>query len=182
MEGRDAFLILVALVAAAEAVALVSLFRLVGQLYVRVGPAAPPSMAAGPAIGETISSVAADGGQVVEIPDGDALLVFLRPGCRPCHDLIPSLRPFGSRYDVKVLAIVASDDNRQLPGLDGVETIRVRDAVERYGIDSTPFVIWVRDREVRAKSVANHMEHLESLHGSIASTESHSHAATVPIQ
>ena len=40
------------------------------------------------------------------------LLVFMQPGCGPCHDIVPELNRLHQAGDVRVLAILTGQDRR----------------------------------------------------------------------
>lgn len=154
-----------------------SLMRLLGQMNERLGPAPALVTEQGPEIGDSFADVLAQS-RVVEngilsFPKSrDSLVFFVAPGCPTCEGLLRSVRLFQTRRDPAVEVVVVStsgnyehnQDLMQRALLDKVPFLSLPKLAQSLGIRSTPYAFWLdEDGLVRAKGVANTMEHLESL-------------------
>lgn len=159
---------------AALAGLLISLLRLVGALYERVGPTGAAVLDDGPEVGDEIGPELADllGAGDRRATAAGTLLVFLSPDCRSCDELLPGLTAYARRVrdEARVGAVSTAGGaaaNRRFEDVFLHEPVTFRaapEAARRLGVDTTPYALWVDEEGVvRAKGVVNHMEHLESL-------------------
>ena len=78
---------------------------------------------------------------------GEELVAFLGAGCRVCHDLEPSLRAL-AREGLPVRLVYDVEDD---------------EAIERWGVPGTPFVVALGDGIAVAKGTVNTLEEIEGL-------------------
>ena len=153
------------------------LARQVGLLHRRIGPVGARMMNDGPPLNEKIAvmTVGDIAGRQIAIGGPNLrhrLLVFLSATCSSCEDLVPALRSIAKSDSATVEVIVI--------GLNGDERVN-REFVKDHKLEHLTYIISadvgmtfkvmhppyavVLDREgvVRAKGLANHLEHLESL-------------------
>lgn len=157
--------------------AVLVLSRQVGLLYRRLGPARARMENEGLKIGDEAPALNAIDLYGREVRLGSergqhTLLVFISATCPVCDELAPALRSI-SKSDCENLALLLvslSGDverNREFirrHKLDRIPLIASNDAGLHYNVTSPPYAILIDERRiVRAKGVANHLEHLESL-------------------
>jgi hypothetical protein len=135
--------VVLALAVAGLAVLVLALYRQVGVLTLRVGPAqgALELEGEGPDLGTTAPALEGLRGR------GSELVAFLSPTCRICHDLLPGIRALG-RDGLSVLVVDEGEDS---------ETFTV------WNVPGSPFAVHVVDGIVAAKGLVNTLEQLESL-------------------
>lgn len=135
--------VVLALAVAGLAVLVLALYRQVGVLTLRVGPAqgALELEGEGPDLGMPAPALDGLRGR------GSELVAFLSPTCRICHDLLPGIRALG-RDGLSVLVVDEGDDP---------ETFTV------WNVPGSPFAVHVVDGLVAAKGLVNTLEQLEGL-------------------
>jgi len=167
----EVVVIIVAILAIAEAVAIVVLASEVGRLSLLIAPArsalplAPnEGLDAGVAI-PTARLIDARTGEAVRL-DGPHLLMFLAGDCGPCQQLWPAATRLARevRGDVGVVGIVSGDPT-PFHGSDGPTVCYDADGSvgDAYQVKRTPFCYVIGDGVVRAKGVANTYSQLVSL-------------------
>jgi hypothetical protein len=140
-------LVAAALAALAVAVAILvvlvlALYRQVGVLEARLGPAAALELAdEGPALGATAPALAGLSRR------GAELVAFRSPGCRLCAEIEPALQAL--RRDGLAVHEVSEE-----PGSD---------AFRRYRVPGSPYVAYLEDGVVAAKGLVNTLEQIEEL-------------------
>ena len=144
--SRDTLLVAAVVVlgvaVAALAVLVLALYRQVGVLALRIAPRHALELAEeGPELG--VEAPQLDGLERT----GEELVAFLGAGCRVCHDLEPSLRAL-AREGLPVRLVYDVEDD---------------EAIERWGIPGTPFVVALCDGVVVAKGTVNTLEEIEGL-------------------
>lgn len=157
-------------------IAIATLARLVGMLYLRVGPSGARFVPTGPGIGETVSRR--------EYPDLDgkirifggramhpALLLFVSPNCPACDTVaraVGVLTRTEKNLTILTLAVHSDEDSNRVAAKrwgNLVPLIQLPPAgVIEFQVQTTPFAL-VLDREgvVRAKGIVNQVEQLHSL-------------------
>jgi methylamine dehydrogenase accessory protein MauD len=155
------------------AIVVAALARQIGTLHLRLGPRGALELDdEGPALGEMLpatDAVAVDGETVSLGGPGEAqLLLFVSPGCGVCEQVLPSVPVIAQagRLSPYVLTDVDAEEtdlvyrNKKL----GVPLVPASEAVLRYGIPGTPYVV-VTDATgtVRAKGTVNNLEQMEGL-------------------
>lgn len=131
-------------VAVAVLTALVlALYRQVGVLTLRIGPAqgALELPGEGPELG--IEAPALEGLTL----HGSELVVFFSPGCRLCRELRPGVLAL-AREGVEVLVVDEGED---------------AGAFERWNVPGSPFVVHLMDGRVAATGTVNTLEQLDGL-------------------
>jgi methylamine dehydrogenase accessory protein MauD len=159
-----------------EACAITALLRQIGVLHLRVQPMGARTMNAGPEIEDRLPELHAEdinGRHVSVVEHGRArLLVFMAPTCAACEELMPAVNTIArtekDRLDVVLLTTVTDEKvNREFiekHRLARIPYIASPAVVERIGVFGTPYALVTdADGVVRAKGLANHIEHLESL-------------------
>jgi thiol-disulfide isomerase/thioredoxin len=137
-----AALAVLAVVVAGLVVLVLALYRQVGVLEARLGPAAALELAdEGPPLGATAPALAG------LARSGPELVAFGSPGCRLCAEIAPAVRAL-ARDGLSVHAI-AED---QQP-----------DVFRRYRVPGTPYVVYLEDGVVAAKGLVNTLEQIEEL-------------------
>jgi hypothetical protein len=144
--SRDALVVaalaVLAVVVAVLVVLVLALYRQVGVLQARLGPAAALELAdEGPPLGATAPALAG------LARSGPELVAFRSPGCRLCAEIEPALRAL-ERDGLRVHA-VAEDEST--------------DAFRRYRVPGTPYVAYLEDGVVAAKGLVNTLEQIEEL-------------------
>lgn len=152
-----------------------ALARQVGLLHSRIPPVGARTLPSGPDIGEPIPAISGvdTTGSPVEFADLGArpkLLVFVSAGCDSCDSLAPALRSLG-RSDKDLTLVLLSRtpvsgaaEFAKRHRLGGVAWVVSDSSFETFEISTTPFAVAVDlDGRVRAKGIANTVEHLESL-------------------
>jgi Methylamine utilisation protein MauE len=123
-------------------VLVLALYRQVGVLEARLGPAAALELAdEGPPLGATAPALAGLERR------GPELVAFATPGCRLCAELAPAL------------AALARDGLR----VHAVSEERGADVFRRYRVPGTPYVAYLEDGVVAAKGLVNTLEQVEEL-------------------
>lgn len=154
-----------------------ALARQIGLIHRRLLPFPAKATPEGPAVGEQLKPIVVEGiGNQSVIVGGETsqprMYVFVGANCPACDELAPSVRSI-SKSDAEEIQLVlvsvggTSDDNRRFVERNRLSTLPyvvAPEVVSAYGIVGTPFAIVADERGVvRAKGVANHLEHLESL-------------------
>ncbi len=141
--GLLAAVAVLALAVLALAVLVLALYRQVGLLHLRIGPAqgALELEGEGPELGSRAPGLAALGSR------GSELIAFVSPTCRLCHELLPGVLALG-RDGVSVHV---------------VDEAREPDAFRIWNVPGSPFVVHVVDGVVAAKGLVNTLEQLEGL-------------------
>ena len=144
--ARDDLLVaavaILTLAVVALAVLVLALYRQVGVLALRIAPRHALELEdEGPELG-------------ADAPDLDALarereelVAFLGAGCRVCHELEPSLRAL----------------RREGMAVHLVYDVEDEEAIQRWDVPGTPFVVAVTDGRVVAKGTVNTLEEIEGL-------------------
>jgi len=130
---------------AALAVLVLSLYRQVGVLHLRLGPrGALEEEGEGPELGAQIDHP--------EVPPGRATLVgFTSAGCPVCHQIVPGLRVL--ERDPALAVVHAAYEDPGGPELHAA-----------FDIPGTPYAVYLDAAGVvRAKGTVNTLEQLESL-------------------
>lgn len=100
------------------------------------------------------------------------LIVFVSPHCPACASLLPALGPLQrtERRNLDIIMVGLGTSNEaasELTGQHGLKALRVvidSTLADSWDITSTPYAVLVdRTGIVRAKGVANTIEHVESL-------------------
>ena len=137
-----AALIALGLVVAILVVLVLALYRQVGVLEARLGPAAALELAdEGPPLGATAPALAG------LTRSGPELVAFGSPGCRLCAEIASALGAL-ERDGLRVLAV--SEDHQS-------------DVFRRYRVPGTPYVAYLEDGVVAAKGLVNTLEQIEEL-------------------
>jgi hypothetical protein len=140
-------LVAAALAALAVAVAILvvlvlALYRQVGVLEARLGPAAALELAdEGPALGATAPALAG------LARGGSELIAFRSPGCRLCAEIEPALAAL--RRDGLAVRDVTEDGQSEI--------------FRRYKVPGSPYVVHLEDGIVVAKGLVNTLEQIEEL-------------------
>ncbi len=155
------------------AVVVAALARQIGTLHLRLGPRGALELDdEGPALEEILpvtTATSVEGTAVSLGGPGEAqLLLFVSPGCGVCEQVLPSIPVIAQagRIAPYVLTDVDAEEtelaykNKRL----GVPLVPASEAVLRYGIPGTPYVV-VTDATgtVRAKGTVNNLEQMEGL-------------------
>lgn len=155
-----------------------ALIRQIGVLHERLGPAGALMMDQGPSVGDQapifelrdlreqpikIGGIQAEG--------KSTMLFFLSPTCPVCGSLVPMLKDISRQESDWLQLVFASDGEPEIQ----------RDVVERYGLESFPYVLSqdlgmafqigklpyavILDSEgkIAAKGLVNSREHIDSL-------------------
>jgi Methylamine utilisation protein MauE len=133
------------LAVAALAVLVLSLYRQVGVLHLRIGPrGALEEEGEGPGLGTAIGHPA--------VPPGRATLVaFTSAGCPVCHQIVPGLRVL--ERDPALAVVHAAYEDAGGPELHAA-----------FDVPGTPYAVYLdATGAVRAKGTVNTLEQLESL-------------------
>jgi methylamine dehydrogenase accessory protein MauD len=167
-----------------------SLSRLLGLVYQRLGPGIARPLAEGPDVGSSIEEIK---GTTVwgepwlrEFPSNrDSLLVFVSPQCLACNELMPHVHDFleqhGSMADVVLVSVLGDlEMNRaylRFAKLDKVSYLVGDRFAAKLEIAATPYALKVeRTGRIAAKGVVNHFEHLVSLWRSAGAAQEDSKA------
>ena len=129
----------------ALAVLVLSLYRQVGVLHLRLGPrGALEEEGEGPELGSVIEHPA--------VPPGRATLVaFTSAGCPVCHQIVPGLRVL--EREPALTVVHAAYEDAGGPELHAA-----------FDVPGTPYAVYVgADGVIRAKGTVNTLEQLESL-------------------
>ncbi len=120
-----------------------ALYRQVGVLTLRIGPAqgALELEGEGPDLGAPAPGLEALRGR------GSELVAFVSPTCRICHELLPGVQALG-RDGVSVVVV----DEGEKP-----------DTFRRWNVPGSPFAVHLVDGVVAAKGLVNSLEQLEGL-------------------
>lgn len=161
------------LVVIALCIVVVALARQIGTLHLRLGPRGALELdEEGPPVGEAppvVITMAPDGNEVeVGGPGPARLLLFASPGCLVCDRVLPSLDVVATAGGMEPLVITDVDPvETKLAYPSSRTTVRVVsgiDAISRYEVPGTPFVVIMDDKGVvRAKGTVNNLEQLEGL-------------------
>jgi hypothetical protein len=133
------------LAVAALAVLVLSLYRQVGVLHLRLGPrGALEEEGEGPELGSVVEHPAT--------PTGRATLVaFTSAGCPVCHQIVPGLRVL--ERDPGLAVVHAAYEDEAGPELHAA-----------FDVPGTPYAVYLdADGVIRAKGTVNTLEQLESL-------------------
>lgn len=159
------------------ALAVFALMRQVGLLHRRISPTGARMTTDGPAIGDEaprLDAVDIQGRQVV-IGVGNArmaLLVFVSPACSVCAELLPAVRSIWRterrRMDVVILStgtdVSLDAEYVTRHKLEAIPYVVSPAAVQSYRVMMPPYAVVIGgDGRIKAKGMANHFEHLESL-------------------
>jgi methylamine dehydrogenase accessory protein MauD len=152
--------------------------RLLGLVYRRFPPYGARGAADGTAIGAKIppyKGLSIDGREV-QIPNpinkGPGVVIFVSPSCGACAELAPAIRSIwrSDRKEVDiVLAATAGDAETARSfvdenGLAGIPYVVAPEWAAANNVTGTPYVLgFDGESVVRAKGVANHLEHLDGL-------------------
>lgn len=154
------------------------LIRLTGLLYRRFPPYGARGSAEGVAIGSRVAPFEETdiAGQRVQLPHRangrPTMLIFLSPNCGACAELAPAIRSIwrSDRRDVNVLLVGTAGTGVDAQAfarehrLSGIPFVVAPEWAATSRIMGTPYVMVVdAENVVRAKGVANHLEHLDSL-------------------
>lgn len=155
---------------------LIAITRELGMILVRIGPTGVRNTTDGLSISETVESleVEAIDGRTVRISATKfqpKLLAFLSPRCDACAGLVPALRTLASAYagELTVVAISSGtpspEDHAMADRLGPlVPYVCSTDLAQRFKIHTAPYVTLLdAENVVRAKGIANTLQHLESL-------------------
>lgn len=102
----------------------------------------------------------------------ETLLVFMSPNCSACKGLMPAIRSLrrSERKHLEIVLISVSGTEADAHAylethrLDGIPIVMSKSLAEAYHVSMPPYVVVVgADQLVKAKGLANHFEHLESL-------------------
>ncbi len=137
-----AALVVLAVVVAVLVVLVLALYRQVGVLEARLGPAAALELAdEGPPLGATAPALAG------LTRRGPELVAFGSPGCRLCAEIAAALGAL-ERDGLTVHAV--SEDVQS-------------EVFRRYRVPGTPYVAYLEDGVVAAKGLVNTLEQIEEL-------------------
>ncbi len=137
-----AALAVLAVTVAVLVVLVLALYRQVGVLEARLGPAAALELAdEGPPLGATAPALAG------LTRSGPELVAFRSPGCRLCAEIAPALEAL-RREGLRVHAV-----DEEMGG----------DAFRRYRVPGAPYVAYLEDGVVAAKGLVNTLEQIEEL-------------------
>jgi methylamine dehydrogenase accessory protein MauD len=157
--------------------AVVALARQIGLIHRRVGPAGARMERDGPSIGDSVPELQAAGLYGEDVVLGasmgkETLLAFISPGCPSCEGLASALRSLwrSDRKALQVIVVSVSGDEKasrafaERHDLMGIPFAVSRDVASRYKVGAPPYALLIdKHRNLVAKGVVNHMEHLESL-------------------
>lgn len=157
--------------------------RQVGQLHIRLGPGGAHTIDLGPEIGDRAIEVEENDVRGRRIKLGGktnkpTLLLFVRPKCTACRELIPSLKTFILRERSNIDTVLISTDDHQGKnrsfvkehGLDEISYVVSHEIAARYHVTSSPFGLTVDEEGVvRSKGLVNNILHVESLVNAIES-------------
>jgi Methylamine utilisation protein MauE len=129
----------------AVAVLVLSLYRQVGVLHLRIGPrGALEEEGEGPDLGAAIEHPAVPAGRA-------ALVAFTSAGCPVCHQIVPGLRVLQRDPGLAVVHAAYEDD-------------RGSELHAAFDVPGTPYAVYLdASGIVRAKGTVNTLEQLESL-------------------
>ncbi len=158
-------------------VAVLTLARQIGLIHQRIKGTGAMTTAEGPEIGATVEAVTAetiDGKFFTIAPTTGkyTMVTVISPVCEACLDLVPALRTLARVHrgslDVVIVSIAGDVQLNQefitSNKLHGVPYVLSPQVAKEYKVASPPFTILFDETGiVRAKGVANHLEHLESL-------------------
>jgi methylamine dehydrogenase accessory protein MauD len=160
----------------AELVMIIVLARQIGRLNQRLAPVGARSGPSGPDLGARVEpfSLSTVEGSVIALGDPRStafMLVFVSPACPACIELVPALRTLHmTDRELKVVLVSVVGDHHEaasfkVNGRIGPLQLAIGEQLAReWDIRVTPYVVVISSEGfVRAKGVANHMEHLESL-------------------
>jgi Methylamine utilisation protein MauE len=137
-----AALAVLAVAVAILVVLVLALYRQVGVLEARLGPAAALELAdEGPPLGATAPALAG------LARSGPELIAFASPGCRLCAEIAPALGAL-RRDGLRVHEVT-----EEVGG----------DAFRRYKVPGTPYVAYLEDGVVASKGLVNTLEQIEEL-------------------
>lgn len=154
------------------------LFRQVGMLHERLGPAGALTLPGGLSAGDTMppmAMVAIDSSPVMvggAQPDGKAILLFfLSPTCPVCKSLLPALRALAREHEANSRFVLASDGDEDLQrrmvadeGLQSMPLVLSTELGRKLGVSRLPYAALVgADGVLIAKGLVNSREHLDSL-------------------
>jgi uncharacterized membrane protein YphA (DoxX/SURF4 family) len=135
-------LVLLGLAVLGLSVLVLALYRQVGVLTMRLGPAVAFELAEeGPPLGDVAPDL--DGLNRV----GEELVAFFSPDCRLCRAIAPGIRAF-EREGMPVRTVYEHEEPS---------------AFERWRVPGTPFLVHVVDGFVAAKGTVNSLEQLDGL-------------------
>jgi len=157
--------------------AVFALARQIGLLHRRLGLPSARMENAGPEIGEIVPEIRLTDLDGREVGLGSergkqTLLAFISATCTTCDEMAPALRSIwkSERRTLDVILVSLDGDEKANRGfvarhnLNGITYIASPELSAEYHVSSPPYALLVnKDREVVAKGVANHLEHLESL-------------------
>jgi methylamine dehydrogenase accessory protein MauD len=159
-------------------VVVLTMARLIGLLYRRFPPYGARGAADGAPIGSKVPAYRGTtiDGRLVEVPDPQVsrpgILIFVSPSCGACAELAPAIRSIwrSDRKDVSILLVATAGDAEgarefaREHDLTGIPYVVAPDWAQANNIMGTPYAVAIdADTVVRAKGVANHLEHLDSL-------------------
>jgi methylamine dehydrogenase accessory protein MauD len=159
-------------------VLVLTMARLIGLLYRRFPPYGARGDADGVPIGSKIPpyrGISIDG-DAIEVPDPltrrPGIVVFVSPSCGACAELAPAIRSIwrSDSKDVAILIAATAGDEEAARAfaeehhLAGIPYVVAPEWAAANNIMGTPYAVGIdADSVVRAKGVANHLEHLDSL-------------------
>ena len=154
-------------------VMVIALARQIGTLHLRLGPRGALELDdEGPPLGEAPPIVTAtdrEGGHIDIGGSGrDRLLLFASPGCLVCDRVLPSLHVVAAAAGMEALVITDVDPTETKlaypPSRTSVEVVSGVDAVQKYEVPGTPYVVVLDENGVvRAKGTVNNLEQMEGL-------------------
>jgi methylamine dehydrogenase accessory protein MauD len=161
--------------------AVVVLARQIGVLHNRLAPVGARTVNAGPEIGDKAPEVSASDLSDRKLMIGQAkekatLLIFVTPTCGSCIALGPAIKSlWKSERDQLEIVLVSLYSTIEEAGnflkqnnLSGVTCTASPNVGIQYQVSSPPYAILLDESgTVRAKGIANKLEHLESILNSI---------------
>ncbi len=165
-----------------EAVAILALARLVGQLSRRFPPAGARLIDAGPELGDRVegwSSRDLVTERPVEFQFGQrgVFLMYLSPHCGVCTELLPAAKRFFGEIQAEVapawvLTIGSEAVQRRYAHehrINDYPVLTEAELPQSLRLEGAPFGVWIgANGVVRSKGMTNHREHLESLKNAAA--------------
>lgn len=162
----------------------IALARQVGVLLLRLGPAVPREVGAGPRLGHPAPTLAGLTGRPwrYDEPMDGTVVLFVSAECSVCDLAVSAVPRLRSRFpETEVCAVVTGDPESAVAlgsktGLPLEQVYARPELVVAFGVSEVPFAVFVdRTGLVRARGVANNREHLEEL--VLEGRRSASHAA-----
>ncbi|MCH8815474.1 MAG: hypothetical protein IH957_10345 [Chloroflexi bacterium] len=181
-------IVVVAITQVLAFILIIAFARELGVILVRLGPVTARPTPDGPTIGERIEALELSDlhGRTYNISacKTERLLVFVSPTCPGCDELLPGLRTLGAEFGVtpRVFAISSKEGTpgdfdyakRLAPHVPYICDPGLHD---RFGVHTSPYAVLLdHDNVVKAKGVANNLQHLESLFSLETYVETHDHS------